>query len=211
MNRLLPALSFAALAGCVADVDSGRASLELAEPRTFFLAPADAKVTLRAALDHDGITDERVVDLLTTGGDVRLSVDDGQLYLDDLTVGFEDIALPAAIHPGDIVLTGIRVHLAQPIRCVDTTWSVDDDAASCTASTDLTLAWNAIISGTRYPLLPQTLPRLEVAIEVFRADGRLALDLDLHADGELWSYLSVARLSDPVVSLRTHDDPRHVP
>lgn len=150
------------------------------EPRALVVVPGESKVAVGAALDHDGVTDEGVADLRVRAG--TLAHFDG--VVDELTLSLHDVPLPAVIYPGDIVLTDLEVTLPEPC------------ATPCIA--DLALTWNAWIGGELHPLEPQLLPGFALDVS--------GDDVSIHRDGEFWSYLGVARLSNAAASLRVVDD-----
>lgn len=203
MTRLT-ALLFLAASACASATDED--VLDPEAPRTFFVSPPDVKATIRASLDHDGTTTSGVADLRIQDGTVDFIVDGDAVVLDELTLELADVALPEAIYPGDVVLTDLEVHLPAPVRCADIAWS-DVGVASCRTTSDLRLAWNARFGDDLHPLLPQTLPAINLGLRVYREDGHRVLDLELSAAGEVWSYLGVAHLSDPAAFIRTYDDP----
>lgn len=162
-------------------------------PRAFVVVPGDSKVAVGAALDHDGITQEGVADLVVETGTLELAVDHDGFLLEDASFALRDVALPEAIYPGDIVLTDLAIRVVEPVWCAD---------FACTAPVDLRLTWNAWIGGELHPLEPQTLTGF--TLDASLSDG--VVDLGAHRDGEFWSYLGVARLSDASIALRAARD-----
>ena len=88
----------------------------------------------------------------------------------------------------------MHVRLGAPIE-VPATWAAEDELHA-TAVLPLEMTWALTIDQTSVPLGSPSLPPVAVEIDVSGTGDHVHAELHLAAQGELWSWLDLVRLSD---------------
>jgi len=198
--RLLPALLLAVVpAMACGDNDQPGAPLTtrdlLADAPFFFVANAESTATLHAELDRGSTTEATDVTLAVTLGQVTVAADADRLVTDGLTLAFGDVALPVAIFPSQLVLTGIHVHLATPLD-LPATWRDDDEQVTTSGPGELRLDWKVRVDGAVHDLGSQTLSNLGFTVITTHDGERLRTALQVNAHGVMWTWADVVALGD---------------
>ena len=167
------------------------------EPTRLLMSSADSAGTITASLrDHEGWR-AGLVDLAVTDGEFVVSADSaGAITVERFGVGLAPIAIPESVFGHAAELRDVRVAIAGPTTVSAPTWTANDDAASATASFELTLSWKLAVDGSTIPLGSPSLPPVPVDFAL-SGDGNVVQgELRIHQAGELWSWADVVKLED---------------
>lgn len=135
-----------------------------------------------------------LVDLAIGDGDVVVTLDGGDLVLEDLELAIGPIDVPESVLGYGVQLTDITITLAEPTRIV-TRWTGDDDAQG-DVELELALQWSLTNHGTTSPLGAPDLPKVPATLALSGNGERVHAELRVHAPGELWSWADLLRLAD---------------
>lgn len=194
---LLPFLAAAPLAACGDDDASGLATTRevLASSPTFAIANAESSTSLHAELDRGSSTATADLAMAMTTGSFAVGAEDGAVSVDELTLAFGDVALPAAIFPAQLVLTDIHVHTGAALA-LPAYWSDDDDVVTASGPGTLKLDWSLRVAGQTYALGTQTLTDLGFTVTGTRHDARVRVALGVTAHGVMWSWADIVALGN---------------
>jgi hypothetical protein len=172
----------------------------LKEDTRLVVAAADSTGSIMAAHYSGGMWNE---------GSIALVVDNGELVaaartataveVQRFALAFQPIDLPESLLGHPATLTNLRVALAKPVL-VDAAWS-GDDAAMVTGAVNLDLSWTLTVDGTALPLGAPHLAGIPIAFTLSGDGARVAGDLAVHADGELWSWAGLVKIEDLDLSI----------
>ena len=181
--------------GCASSADPTTRDV-LASAPAVVIAPAQTRATLHVSFDRGDHVTAADVALTVTGGDAVVRADDDLLALDQLDLAIADVALPEALFPQRLALTGLRVRAAGPMA-MPAHWADSDEAVAAAGPGTLRLDWSLAVDGGVYPLASQDLTDLGVVVAAERADGdQVRVGLDLRARGVTWSWADLVFFAD---------------
>jgi hypothetical protein len=135
-----------------------------------------------------------------SSGELTASTDNaGTLTLKKFEIGVDPIDIPEEVFHKPAQLTDVRVKLGKPVSG-QTTWTSDDDA-TVTLSLSLDLEWAIAINGSKTPLGTQHLPPVPVDLMLTGAGDHVDASIGLHAEGELWNWAGLLKLTAMEMSL----------
>jgi len=135
-----------------------------------------------------------------SSGELKASADDaGTLTLRAFEVDIDPIDIPEEVFHKPAQLTDVRVKLSKPVSG-QTTWTSDDDA-TVTLSLALDLEWAIAINDSKTPLGTQHLPPVPVDLMLTGAGDHVDASIGLHAEGELWNWAGLLKLTAMEMSL----------
>ncbi|HSD89782.1 MAG TPA: hypothetical protein VLB44_19760 [Kofleriaceae bacterium] len=133
-------------------------------------------------------------------GELKAAADNaGTLTLKSFEVGVDPIDIPEEVFHKPAQLSDVRIKLSTPVSG-QTTWTSDDDA-TVTLSLSLDLEWAIAINDTKTPLGTQHLPPVPVDLMLTGAGDHVDASIGLHAEGELWSWAGLLKLTAMEMSL----------
>ena len=195
--RRTPLLLVLALTACEGDGDDRPSNMHdhLTSARTFEVAAAESTATLHAELQRGDKVEAADVSLTVAGGRFTVHAVDDHLRIDGLTLGFDDVALPVSLFPGELVLTDLHVHLAAPL-VVPARWSHDGELGIGLGPGTLRLDWSLAVDGAIYPLSSQAMADLDFTVVAADVAERATFGLGLTADGVMWTWADLVALGD---------------
>jgi hypothetical protein len=171
---------------------------ERLEDRTRLLVDAPVSAGAITAERHvsGGDWEGGLVDLHIRNGEVLVSSDAADaLTLDGLQVTFDDLQIPAGIFGGrDAKLVNVRVDLKNELRA-PAQW-ISDDEVHLQANLDISLEWELLLDGAAAPLGSPKLPLVPAELVLTGTGEHVNAELRVHAQGELWSWANLVKLSE---------------
>lgn len=135
-----------------------------------------------------------------SNGELKASADNaGTLTLSTFEVGVDPIDIPEEVFHKPAQLSDVRIKLTKPVSG-QTTWTSDDDA-TVTLSLALDLEWAISVNGSKTPLGTQHLPPVPVDLMLTGAGDHVDASIGLHAEGELWNWAGLLKLTAMEMSL----------
>ena len=136
------------------------------------------------------------VDLHIRNGEVLVSSDASDaLTLDGLQVSFEDLQIPPGIFGGrDAKLVNVRLDLRNELRA-PAQW-LSDDEVHLQANLAVDLTWELLLDGAAAPLGSPKLPLVPAELVLTGTGEHVNAELRVNAQGELWSWANLVRLSE---------------
>lgn len=169
----------------------------IARPRTLAIDPESSVGTIAVRYRDDSAA--RNVALGVREGFLTVESDaEGTVEVRGLSFALDDIEGAPIFEGGEPVpLTDVHASVEQPVRCKPF-FKDDDLEATCEVTADVALRWSlALDDGTSWPLAPQMLGNVRIALHLFvRPDGRVGLDVDSATPaGGVWNIADFAELS----------------
>lgn len=165
-----------------------------------WIAPTELAGAITAEKRADGAWSGSTVDLGIENGELILSADQNDITVEGFQLSFAPMQLPQGLFGGQTAeLTDVRFDLKSASRA-PAQWA-DNNAASFTASFDLEIHWTLALDGAPAPLGSPRLPPVPVDITVGGDGDHIEATLGLHADGELWNWAGLVKLSELQLSV----------
>lgn len=165
----------------------------LSEARAFTVVDSTAR--LRATIDRGSRSETTEVALTVADGSFEASAEGEGLWLDELAIAIDDVALPLSIFPAQLTLTEVGVRLTGP-TLMPASWSDDDQTGTMLGRCALAVEWSLRVGDATYPLAPQEIDGLGVSVAVAGRDDDLELQLALNAKGVMWTWSDIVALGD---------------
>jgi hypothetical protein len=166
------------------------------------LAAEPVLLSVAAAIDAGRLDAAHETAAGWQSGTAAISIQSGELGLDvfgpeliasSLELDLAPIDVPASVFGAPAQLAGVRLELPVATSAA-IAWS-DDDHATATLPLALSLSWSLVIGGTTSPLGTQQLPAIPLDVALGGDGASITATLRLHADGELWSWADLLKLS----------------
>lgn len=172
----------------------------LASPTQMAVVPASSGVALRAELDRGDHVDAGRVAIAVTRGSLWTRTAGNQLVIDSLALELAPVDLPADVLEG-ARLTDLRLRLPAAVYTRDARWHDDDNGCDATATAALELDWSLELDGKSYPLAPQRIDGIDLAMMIGRDGDAVTLDVGAMGSGTRWSWADLVWFDDLTVTI----------
>ena len=198
MKRILALALFAACTPHrpIADApsfDSVRERLEAQTANLFVGSTLDAGMLGAEHLTDTGWQSGSAAVSISTGELAVTIAGSGALEVSTLDLSFDSIDIPPSVFGTPAQLDNVRLQLPTP-TATPVTWSDNDDVVA-TLSLELSLSWSLAVNGGAIPLGAQMLPPIPFDVTIGGDGSTVTASFALHADGELWSWADLLKLT----------------